>query len=177
MEFLKFKKAKAAPTVPADKPVVDEDTEAFLRRILEEPEGTPPPLPDRPQDLAVAGEDQNLDTQLVIFDDTADAAQPDPAERQPSPTADASPGPSRSKSTRWSFLRRGSKTKRRKSTEEPTKDEKTTPDEPRSEEDEMANMLEQLNLAAINNRAFSLSKESQDLLQKYVAEPHRVSGH
>lgn len=40
-------------------------------------------------------------------------------------------------------------------------------DEAAKEEQDLAQVLDQLNLAAVNNRVFSFSKESQDLLEKF----------
>jgi hypothetical protein len=42
------------------------------------------------------------------------------------------------------------------------------PEEAASEEDDIIRVLNDLNLAAVNNRAFSLSKESQELVQKFT---------
>lgn len=42
------------------------------------------------------------------------------------------------------------------------------PEEAASEEDDIVRVLNDLNLAAVNNRAFSLSKESQELVQKFT---------
>ncbi len=43
-----------------------------------------------------------------------------------------------------------------------------TPDEATQEQDDINRVLEDLNLSAVNNRAFSLSKESQQLVQQFT---------
>lgn len=43
-----------------------------------------------------------------------------------------------------------------------------TPNEAAREEDDIISVLNDLNLAAVNNRAFSISKESQELVQKFT---------
>lgn len=87
----------------------------------------------------------------------------------------------------WSFLRRDSRDAKRKhqaaagadlhSVAEglkaadavPNEDGVVSDPEVKKEEEEMTVVLEQLSLAAVNNRVFSISKESQELLRKYVS--------
>lgn len=87
----------------------------------------------------------------------------------------------------WSFLRRDSRDAKRKhqaaagadlhSVAEglkaadavPNEDGVVSGPEAKKEEEEMTVVLEQLSLAAVNNRVFSISKESQELLRKYVS--------
>ena len=86
----------------------------------------------------------------------------------------------------WSFLRRDSRDAKRKhqaaagadlhsvaeglkaADAQPNEDGVVSDPEAEKEEEEMTAVLEQLNLAAVNNRVFSISKESQELLRKYV---------
>ena len=95
------------------------------------------------------------------------------------------------KKTKWNFLRRDSRDSKRKSQittgadlmsaakglnpqdAQSNEDGNVSDHEAQKEEQEMANVLEQLNLAAVNNRVFSMSKESQELLRKYAC--HCVS--
>lgn len=88
------------------------------------------------------------------------------------------------KRARWSFLRRDSRNSKRKSQKaaatdlmsvaqglkapdaHPNENSNVSDQEAQKEEDEMTSLLEQLNLAAVDNRVFSISKESQDLLNK-----------
>ena len=91
------------------------------------------------------------------------------------------------KKTKWSFLRRDSRDSKRKSQAvtatdlmsaaeglkssdaQLNEDGNISDHEMQKEEQEMTNVLEQLNLAAVNNRVFSMSRESQELLRKYVS--------
>ena len=91
------------------------------------------------------------------------------------------------KKSKWSFLRRDSRdtTKRKaknatatdlKSAAEQLKSPDAQPNEDgivsdpeaKKEEEEMSALLDDLNLAAVNNRVFSVSKESKDLLHKFT---------
>jgi hypothetical protein len=49
----------------------------------------------------------------------------------------------------------------------PNEDHVVSDVEAKKEEEDMAMMLEKLNLAAVNNRVFSISDETQELLQKF----------
>lgn len=88
------------------------------------------------------------------------------------------------KKARWSFLRRDSRETKRKSQKaaatdlmsaaeglkgpdaQPNEDGNVSDAEAKKEEEEMSSLLEDLNLAAVDNRVFSMSKESQELLNK-----------
>lgn len=85
---------------------------------------------------------------------------------------------------RWSFLRRDSRDSKRKAQAatatdlmgvaeglkspdaQPNEDHIVSDPEAKQEEEEMTAIMEQLNLAAVNNRVFSISQESRDLLHK-----------
>ena len=193
LEYFSIKKAKnhQAEAEKSELPVLTDEDEAFLHRIATE--GTPPPLPERPQDLAVAGESKGNDAQLVLMQGAQNIPLPDvpdtPDDVLVAIEGEADPkelGKSKEskKAFRWSFLRRDSRDSKRREKEvaasnlhgiaeglkapdaQPNEDGVVTPNEARKEEDEMTVVLEQLNLAAVNNRVFSISKESQDLLRK-----------
>ena len=206
MEYFSFKKAKRHQdkTPPSDTPVLDHEDEAFLKRITTQVEGTPPALPNRPLDgLSVAGDPTDNDQQLVLADEAREIPLPDapftpegvkPETDVPREAADdgktkgKGKEKERSKSRdgtkdRWSFLRRGSKALRHKSSHGAEKGKEGDGNaegadgpktEAQREEEEMAQVLDQLNLAAVDNQAFSLSKESQELLKKYVI-PIRIA--
>lgn len=197
MEYFNFAKAKlhSDHAEKSEAPVLSEEDEAFLHRIASE--GTPPPLPERPQDLSVAGESSGNDAQLALMDGAQNIPLPDvpdtPDGIVPS-MEDQEDGKGKEKETvkhskspfRWSFLRRDSRDGKRKgknvvasdlmSAAEDIKppdahaneDGHVSNHEAKKEEEEMTAVLDQLNLAAVNNRVFSISKESQDLLHKYV---------
>lgn len=176
----------------AEEPVLTAEDEAFLHRIVTE--GTPPPLPERPlSHLPLAGETAGNES-LALFDDPQNVPLPD-VPNTPEQELDRSlgdekdakgKGKAKTKSSRplftWSFHRRDSRDSRLKDKETTATDLmrvaeglKTHPHEGTSEidsevkkeEEELTAVLDQLNLAAVNNRAFSMSKESQELLRKY----------
>ena len=156
------------PEGPLDLPVVGapEGNEAQL--ILYEAKDTPlPEVPDTPI----------VRTPLVLSEDEEEtSASKKRTEAVKSPM----------KKSRWSFLRRDSRDSTRKNQAvaaidlmsaaeglkspdaQPNENGDISDHEMQKEEQEMTNVLEQLNLAAVNNRAFSMSKESQELLRKYV---------
>ncbi|MCJ1235081.1 hypothetical protein MMC14_003045 [Varicellaria rhodocarpa] len=195
LEYFTLKKAKKhqEEAEKSEVPVLTDEDEAFLQRIATE--GTPPPLPDRPHDLAVAGESKGNDAQIALMNGAQDIPLPDVPDT-PDDVLVAIEGEQDNKgkgkakeskkSLKWSFLRRDSRDGKRKEKElaatdlhgiaeclkapdaKPNEDEVVTPNEARKEEDEMTVVLEQLNLAAVNNRVFSISKESQELLRKFT---------
>lgn len=161
------------------------------------PERPAPPLPSRPQDLPLVGETENNNAQIVIFDGSQNIPLPDVPDTPDDDLATAEPdGINQSnakgkqkevKKSKWSFLRRDSRDIKRRNKEatatdlmsaaeglksadaQPNEDHAVSDPEAKKEEEEMASVLEQLNLAAVNNRVFSVSKESQELLRKYVS--------
>ena len=175
-------------------PVLSEEDEAFLHRIASE--GTPPPLPERPQDFSVAGETSGNDAQIALMNGAQNIPLPDVPDTPDgilAPVEDEIDGKRKEKETvkqkrpfRWSFLRRDSRDNKRKNKEVTATDLMSAaeslkpPDaklnedgivsdhEAKKEEEEMTEVLDHLNLAAVNNRVFSISKESQDLLHKLV---------
>lgn len=177
-------------------PVLSEEDEAFLHRIATE--GTPPPLPERPhpQDLPVTGEAEGNDAQLVVFEGAQDVPLPSapdtPAEEVASAVesdvSDKSKGKQKEgkKPFRWSFLRRDSRDSKRKAQAEtatglmgvaeglksadaqPNEDHVVSNPEAKKEEAEMTAIMDDLNLAAVDNRVFSISTESKELLHKYT---------
>jgi hypothetical protein len=194
MEYFNFKKAKKRPAdvEKSEAPVLNEEDEAFLHRLASE--GTPPPLPERPQDLAVAGESSTNDAQIALMNGAQNIPLPDVPDTPDGvvpamETEDDGKGENKTvkhskKPFKWSFLRRDSRDGKRKDREvvatdlssvaeglksaeaKPNEDGNVSVHEAKKEEEEMTAVLEKLNLAAINNRVFSISDESQDLLRK-----------
>ena len=88
------------------------------------------------------------------------------------------------KHNKWSFLRRDSRDVKKRSQKDtaadlmsaaeglrapdaqPNEEGQVSDKEAQKEEEEMTEVLEQLNLAAVDNRVFSMSKESKELLHK-----------
>ena len=196
MEYFNFKKVNKHPADAAksEAPVLNEEDEAFLHRLASE--GTPPPLPERPQDLPVAGEPSNKDAQIALLDGAQNIPLPDVPDTPDGvvPTVEAESSKTGGNKTvkhsrtpfKWSFLRRDSRDSKRRDREvvatdlssvaeglksadaNPYEDGIVSDHEAKKEEEEMTAVLEMLNLAEINNRVFSLSDESRELLKKSV---------
>ena len=163
----------------------------------------PPQLPARPQDLPTAGETQGNNAQIALMNGAQEIPLPS-APDTPVEERDAAIGAEREgavvdedkgvkgkqkegkRPSRWSFLRRDSRDKKRKAQSatavdlmgvaeslkppdaQPNEDGVVSDTEAKREEEEMIAIMDELNLAAVNNRVFSLSKESRDLLHKYI---------
>ncbi|KAI4129281.1 MAG: hypothetical protein LQ338_002290 [Usnochroma carphineum] len=163
----------------------------------EEEEGTPPPLPERPapalparrpQDLAVVGEAEGNAGQLILLKDAREIPLPDTPTEEEGARGEPTSGKPQEKGkkkpfSKWSFMRRDSRDRKRKaaatdlmgvaeglkSPNAPPNEEHSVPDpEAKKEEEEMVAIMNELSLAAVNNRVFSLSKESKDLLHKFT---------
>lgn len=160
------------------------------------PERPAPPLPERPQDLAVVGETEGNNAQIALMDGSQSIPLPDVPDTPDDVLTTAEPDDinqgnakgkqKEGKKSKWSFLRRDSRDVKRKNQEatatdlmsaaeglksadaQPNEDHNVSDPEAKKEEEEMTSILEQLNLAAVNNRVFSVSKESQELLRKSV---------
>ena len=160
------------------------------------PERHAPPLPQRPQDLPEVGDTIGNNAQLALLDGSQNIPLPDAPDTPESVLTTAEPddidqGKDKGKQkevkkSKWSFLRRDSRDTKRKNKERtatdlmsaaeglkaadahPNEDGTVSDPEAKKEEEEMAAVLEDLNLAAVNNRVFSISKESQELMRKSV---------
>ena len=159
------------------------------------PERPGPPLPARPQDLPLAGETEGNNAQIALYDGSQNIPLPDAPDTPEDVLTTSEPDvidqgkakgkQKETKKSKWSFLRRDSRDVKRKNKEataadlmsaaeglksadaQPNEDHTVSDPEAKKEEEEMTSVLEQLNLAAVNNRVFSVSKESQELLRKY----------
>lgn len=186
----------AGTTTIEEAPVLNEEDEAFLHRIATEgvppelPERHAPPLPARPQDLPEAGQVHGNNAQIALLNGAQDIPIPDTPDT-PGDVLTATEGEHTEKNTgkqgskksRWSWLRRDSRDARRQATAtglmsaaeglkspdaQPNEGHQVSDPEAKKEEEEMSHVLEELNLAAVNNRVFSISKESKELLHKYA---------
>ncbi|WEW54984.1 hypothetical protein PRK78_000411 [Emydomyces testavorans] len=154
-----FTKAPAKP----HNPVLSDEDEVFLSQVANSPEKTRVdhagnaqialmdgaqniPLPTSPR------EEDGLDRELAL-EGSKSRTESKPAEEP--------------KKTRWSWITGGQakdKTEKGKDAkEQPT----TTEQEVKKEEEDISEVLEKLNLAAVNNRVFSLGDETQELLEKF----------
>jgi hypothetical protein len=137
-------------------PVLSDEDEHFLEHLVSD-EGPAPPLPPRP-----------FLTPQISMESMASSAKSDALPGQDVAVTDKGKGKEnekdKTKKNRFSFLSRNRKS-----------DDKLKPNalavppqEADKEKDDISKVLEELNLSAVNNRAFSLSKESQVLVQKFT---------
>jgi hypothetical protein len=190
MDYINYIKAKThiSTSKKAEAPVLSEEDERFLNHITSDVKA--PALPARPRvlDLPVAGEARGNDAQIALMDgaqniplpDTPNEVSEEPPMLEDSATA-AKDGKKKKKLT-WSWLRRDSRDANRKATAaglmdvaeglksadaKPNEDGLVEDPQAKKEEEDMMIVLERLNLAAVNNRAFSISDETQVLLQQF----------
>jgi hypothetical protein len=196
MDYINYIKAKThiSTSKKAEAPVLSEEDEQFLNHITSDVKA--PALPARPRvlDLPVAGEARGNDAQIALMNGAQNIPLPDtPNEVSEEPpmlegsataledSATAAKDGKKKKST-WSWLRRDSRDANRKATAaglmdvaEGLKSADAKPNEnglvedpqAKKEEEDMTIVLERLNLAAVNNRVFSISDETQVLLRQF----------
>ncbi|KAL8716304.1 MAG: hypothetical protein Q9220_000209 [cf. Caloplaca sp. 1 TL-2023] len=156
----------------------------------------PPALPERPQDLPIAGEAEGNNAQLILLEDAHNIPLPSAPETPTEEVATAIEGevPEKEKGKhkekknpfKWSFMRRDSRDGKRKAQAatamdlkgvaeqlksadaQPNEEHTVSDPEATKEEQEMTAIMDDLNLAAVDNRVFSISKESKDLLHKFT---------
>lgn len=185
MEYINYIKAKAHVSTAhkSSTPVLSEEDEAFLNQIASDE--NPPPLPARPKvtNLPVAGAIRGNDAQLALLDGAQNIAlpvTPNEIAEEPAMIPDTDAPQTPSKRSTWSWLRRDSRSRqatadglqdiadKMKSLDAiPNEDQVVDDKEAKKEEEDMMIVLERLNLAAVNNRVFSISDETQELLQKF----------
>jgi hypothetical protein len=184
---------------PVTSPMLDEEDEKFLQRlaaIAQEPEGTPPPLPNRPVVVTDNGERKvGKDAQEALMDGANKIPLPTSPPEMTMEDGEKGKGKADADGTKKNFMsyfnlaqtkfkRSGEASKDKegkgkgKQVEISDKDRIMAADallaaaasaksEEAKENEELANILDQLNLSAVNNRVFSFSKESEELLNKF----------
>jgi hypothetical protein len=190
MDYINYIKAKThiSTSKRAEAPVLSEEDERFLNHITSDAKA--PALPARPRvlDLLVAGEARGNDAQIALMDGAQNIPLPDtPNEVSEEPpmledSAAAAKDGKKKKKLTWSWLRRDSRDANRKATAaglmdvaeglksadaKPNEDGLVEDPQAKKEEEDMTIVLERLNLAAVNNRVFSISDETQVLLQQF----------
>lgn len=181
---------------PGAEPVLDEEDEKFLERlaaIAAEPEGTPPPLPNRMEVVDDKGQKKvGRDAQEALMDGADKVALPT---SPPDVTESKDGGLGRKKSVMSYFsipkFSKGKDTEKSKekiskelkkkeisdkdrnqfaddlkSAAETAKNEQL--DETAKENKELTDILDQLNLSAVNNRVFSFTKESEEMMNAFT---------
>ena len=172
------------------------ETEGTPPELPERPPPPLPQRHPRPQDLPETGSTESNNAQIMLYDDSQNVPLPDIPDTPEDVLSSAEPEVIKPKNekgahkdgkkSRWSFLRRDSRDVKRKNKQatatglmsavetmkaadaQPSEEHIVSDPETMKEEEEMASVLEDLNLAAVNNRVFSVSKESQELMRKCV---------
>lgn len=183
-----------APTVassseePASSPLLDDEDEKFLTRLAaltNEPEGTPPPLPDRPDVVTEGGERKvGKDAQEALMAGADKIPLPtSPPEVTVEDTAKgknkSGPGGINRRKSVMSYFNLAQSKFKRADKKASDKDRAKAADDlqaaaeiakttgQQEEEQDLIAVLDQLNLSAVNNRVFSFSKESEELLNRF----------
>lgn len=189
MQYINYIRSKTnlGSVSKSETPVLNEEDEEFLNRITSEE--NPPALPPRPEQLATEHDvaPPIKDAQFALLDGAQNIPLPNTpqvelSEEPAMASAKDTSTPSRST---WSWLRRDSRDSRNSQREttasnladiaqglktadaQPNEDNIVEDVEAKKEEEDMAIVLDKLNLAAVNNRVFSVSDETQELLQKF----------
>jgi hypothetical protein len=165
--------SRRAERTEAGSPVLSEDDENFLRRVVSE-EGTPPPMPPRPVVLNEAELQRGIDSEP--YDTTTghehhrrsrsfskDHGLEQTATRTSTKSKDKGKGKENVKPHENTALKRFSSLFQKK----PKTATDVSPAEKAREEDDLTNILNELNMSAVNNKAFSMSKESQELVEQF----------
>lgn len=183
MQYINYIKARThlATSKKSETPVLSEEDEQFLDRITSQE--NPPPLPARPDVLVPF-----KDAQLALMDGAQNIPLPQtPDEVLDEPGIADDGGKSAAESTApkprttWSWMRRDSREVKRQGREQTAAglediaqnlrkaelEDSEEDKEVKREEEDMTIVLERLNLAAVNNRVFSISDETQELLQQF----------
>ena len=181
---------------PAAEPVLDEEDQRFLERlasIADEPEGPPPALPTRPVEaIDASGQKQvGRDAQEALMDGADKVALPMSPPETPANTSnkgkgkakDSGLGRRKSVMSYFSLPKFNKKDGDKKKADITDKDRNQFADnlqsaadtakvgeltEAEKENKELTDILDQLNLSAVNNRVFSFSKESDELMSKFT---------
>ena len=188
LNYIKSKTGKSpAPPTQTEEPVLTREDEEFLQRITSEANlaadvSLPPSPPSRPQSAHDAG---SGDVEPLAIGksgaERADTKNEFGVHQEPSTGSDQQVtvkerlNAARSK---WTWGRKDSRSANRKTTAsdlmsaaenvKPTESDEEPDEEAQKEANDMAAALETLNLAAVDNKVFSISKETRDLLAKFV---------
>ena len=185
MQYINYIRSKThlGGATNTNTPVLNEEDEEFLNRITSEE--NPPALPPRPEQLGLDNEAPVIkDAQVALMDGAQNVPLPDTpqVELSEEPAMESTRDPATLARNTWSWLRRDSRDWKRETAAsdlaavaeglksadaQPNEDNVVADVEAKKEEEDMANVLESLNLAAVNNRVFSVSDETQELLQRF----------
>lgn len=145
--------------------VLNEEDELFLRRIAEE--GEPPHLPERPVVLnPEVGSTTGNDAQVSRTSTGRSSTERHRKDKGKGKEKENAPWDGKHERPKFSDRLSGLFSRNPKEGLHPKKD--VPPHEAVKEQDDIARVLDNLNLSAVNNRAFSLSKESTELVEKFT---------
>ncbi|CAG8958571.1 hypothetical protein HYFRA_00009888 [Hymenoscyphus fraxineus] len=165
-EIKKEAKHKAKESkVQTPPPILSEEDEAFLERIAALSEGPPPPLPTRPTFGEEAGDATNNAGQMVVHDGREDLQKSESKDKGKGKEKEKEAAEAKKENKFTGFIGR-TFSKRGKPDLKPTSN--VPKHEAHREEDDLTTILDDLDLSASNNRAFSLSRESQELVAKFT---------
>ena len=196
MEYINYIRAKThiAASSKSDVPVLSDEDEKFLNRITSEDQSAAPvSFIDHGGDaqIAIMNGAQNIALPPETPGELETANEADAPFPGKVVTSDVEDVDASAKSSRytWSWLRRDSRDAKAKEKAtgqqetadslhdiaqglkspdaQPNEDGIVTEEEAKREEEDMTIILERMNLAAVNNRVFSISDETQELLQKF----------
>jgi|TARA_R110002003_G_scaffold44_7_gene3245 hypothetical protein len=183
---------------PAAEPVLDEEDQIFLERlaaIASEPEGEAPPLPTRPAEVIDNKGEKRVgrDAQIVLMDGADKIALPQSPPEVTAESSEKGKGKASGLDRKKSVMSYFSLDRFKKGDKEKTPKDKTgklsekervamaddlqaaaeatkvnDAEAQKKEDKELTDILDQLNLSAVNNRVFSFSKESEELLNKFT---------
>ncbi|RMD43737.1 hypothetical protein DV735_g1396, partial [Chaetothyriales sp. CBS 134920] len=184
MQYINYVKSKTHTFASSKtrEPVLSEEDEKFLSRIISQE--NPPALP--PRSGAALAEEAALvkappPTQIAPLSNSEDVPPSETPQLFEEPVETDSTPKKKHKYT-WSWLRRDSRdlkgngADRLAEVADDVKDATAKPDDEedvvaatavKEEEEDMASVLEKLNLAAVDNRVFSISDETQKLLHDF----------
>ncbi|KAF2396167.1 hypothetical protein EJ06DRAFT_246433 [Trichodelitschia bisporula] len=144
-------------------PVLTDEDEAFLHQITSEDEH-PPPLPERPV-VILPGEvksEEDKQTALEGAEKVPLPTSPPPNEKEAGKDKEVKEG---EKSTMPANFKKD-KSKGKEKAHSPVVE--APPPDPEAEKQDITRILDDLNLAAVNNRVFSFSEESQKLMEQFT---------
>lgn len=173
----------------AQGPILDGEDEAFLQRVVSQSsEGESPPLPDRSLNAQIALMDgaQNIplplspedsEKKLEVNQKISENGRGKDHSAENTET-DSQGAASKKKVRPWDWIRRNNNKRKNRDVMAASPSQVVTshkgPDgkpigayEEQGEEQGVTEILEQLNLAAVNNRAFSISDDTRQLLLKF----------
>ncbi|KAK2745578.1 hypothetical protein FQN57_003703 [Myotisia sp. PD_48] len=145
--------------------VLSDEYEAFLNRVAKslsftaspKTDGIQPPITEEAQNTKLPDEPSDDELRQLAMGEAKDAKVP---ETKPDKAEKAKKAP-------WGWMKLGSAKRKQGTQKNETSKEQAVKTEKEQEEADLTAVLERLNLAAVNNQVFSISTETQELLEKF----------